>query len=250
MVPTGARTASPTVAPTGARTVSPTGASTRALSLSSTGASNRGRPVSPTGARTVSPTGSSTRGRPVSPTGARTISSPVSPTIVARNVVPIIAPTIALSKYTITNPVKEIDNNIDNDIKNNIIIKKYYNSLITDLLKNKLLSLNEVENINLKIKLNITDISDIIESLEKLIKNKPNYNIENELPDDFFSPLGKHVPNKWVDEYTLLNTNKWTVPMRIPPICVNNNLCTVCPLDSANYTTTKNWNNSIYTSNK
>ena len=140
--------------------------------------------------------------------------------------------------------------NDENILKNNTIIKKYYNSLIDDLLKHKLLTVAEIENINLKLKLNISNISDIIESLEILIKNKPNYNIENELPDDFFSPLGKGVPNNWVDEYTILNTNKWTVPMRIPPICINNNPCTVCPLDSSNYTTTKNWNNARYVLNK
>ena len=136
--------------------------------------------------------------------------------------------------------------NDENIIKNNTIIKKYYNSLIDDLLKHKLLTSVEIENINLKLKLNISNISDIIETLETLIKTKPNYNIENELPDDFFSPLGKNVPNNWVDEYTILNTNKWTVPMRIPPLCINNNPCNVCPLDSSNYTTTKNWNNSRY----
>ena len=58
-------------------------------------------------------------------------------------------------------------------------------------------------------------------------KSDHNY---NELPSDFYVPLGQSKDlSKWDDGYSLLNTNKWQVPMPRPPVCINTSPCKVCP---------------------
>ena len=106
-------------------------------------------------------------------------------------------------------------------------------------------------------------MEEIISSLETIKKEgKPrvrsvdgkikNDNIYNELPSDFYSPLGDKIANEWDNEYTILNTNKWQVPMPRPPVCINTSPCKVCPSDSSSsHVNLKQWDDARYvTSNK
>jgi hypothetical protein len=66
-------------------------------------------------------------------------------------------------------------------------------------------------------------------------------------------PLGTKDLSLWGSEdYSLLNTDKWQVPMPRPPVCINNNPCKVCPTDEPNGgypINLKNWNSSRQVSN-
>ena len=68
----------------------------------------------------------------------------------------------------------------------------------------------------------------------------------NELPEDFLRPIGEGL-GKWMDnEYTILNTDKWRVPMPRPPICISSSKpCEPCPLMTDGYhMNLKEWNNA------
>ena len=69
----------------------------------------------------------------------------------------------------------------------------------------------------------------------------------SELPSSMYKPLGESISN-WdlKDDYVILNTDKWRVPMPKPPVCINNKPCKICP----SYTTglkglsVKEWDHS------
>ena len=73
-----------------------------------------------------------------------------------------------------------------------------------------------------------------INELKKELQTDSKY---NELPLDMYQPIGKDIANKWEtdNEYTILNTNQWQVPMPRPPVCVNTAPCKVCPTDAGGY---------------
>jgi hypothetical protein len=53
-----------------------------------------------------------------------------------------------------------------------------------------------------------------------------------ELPPDMHEPLGTYddtFTNDFDHGYTYLNTDKWSVPMRRPPVCIQEKQCPVCP---------------------
>jgi hypothetical protein len=146
---------------------------------------------------------------------------------------------------------------------NNKIVNKYFESLLNDLADKELLDSNDIENIRIKIRSKLLTMEEIIISLETLKKEgKPKINtidgkikddrIYNELPSDFYSPIGDKIANEWDNEYTILNTNKWQVPMPRPPVCINTTPCSVCPTDSSTTTVNlKQWDDARYvTSNK
>ena len=66
----------------------------------------------------------------------------------------------------------------------------------------------------------------------------------NELPLDFFKPIGDQIANDWSNDYTILNTDKWKVPMQRPPLCINTNPCKVCPNDLNYPVNLKSWDES------
>ena len=121
---------------------------------------------------------------------------------------------------------------------------KYLNFLLNDLLEKNILDNSDVDNINAKLDTNTLTIDDVISNLERLkstAKPKPNKTrvntIENddskynELPDDFYKPLGSKEISLWDNQFSILNTDKWKVPMPRPPVCVNTSPCRVCPND-------------------
>jgi hypothetical protein len=68
----------------------------------------------------------------------------------------------------------------------------------------------------------------------------------NEMPVDMYVPIGNKIANNWStdNEYAILNTNQWQVPIPRPPVCINTEPCKVCPSDGTSYLTLKNWDNA------
>jgi hypothetical protein len=137
---------------------------------------------------------------------------------------------------------------------NSMIASKYYSSLINELNERGVLDVNEIQNIKLKIESKLLSIDEVIASLERLkatSKAKPKSDSKtdhkfDELPSEFYSPMGGDIANKWDNNYTLLDTNRWQVPMPRPPVCINTAPCKVCPTESGYFpvVTTKEWDQS------
>ena len=139
------------------------------------------------------------------------------------------------------------------------IAARYLDTLIIDLSNDGIINKTDVDNIRLKMNSKVLSIDDIIISLEMLknqgnkgnkktiinVKDKNSDADYNELPNEFYKPLGDRISNKWDDDYTLLSTNNWQVPMTRPPVCINTTPCTTCPVaSSGNSTSLKEWDNS------
>ena len=68
----------------------------------------------------------------------------------------------------------------------------------------------------------------------------------SELPPQMYQPLGKAV-SEWDlnNDYAILSTDKWRVPMPRPPVCINNAPCKVCPTNTSGYPlSVKQWDDS------
>jgi hypothetical protein len=140
------------------------------------------------------------------------------------------------------------------------IAARYFESLIVDLNQKGIIDANDIQNIQIKLKSKLLSMEDVIKSLETLKKEGKvrtrmvngkvkNDNVYNELPSDFYTPIGDKIANEWDNEYTILNTNKWQVPMPRPPVCINTSPCKVCPSDSSTYPVNlKEWDDSRYVS--
>jgi hypothetical protein len=126
----------------------------------------------------------------------------------------------------------------------------YYNDLINELTSKGILTSDDVDNLNMKIKTGLFTYDDVLPSLQKMKKigKKVNRNTNtqySELPADFYSPLGDKELNKWDNTYTILDTNKWQVPVARPPVCINTTPCKVCPSDVPSYgTNLGSWDDS------
>ena len=105
-----------------------------------------------------------------------------------------------------------------------------------------------------KVKLNLLTLDEVITSLETLKKTKVetiaiNNSVNNdykynELPSGYFTPIGDKIANEWDNDNSILNTDKWTVPMPRPPVCINNSPCTICPSDTSKGMNLKDWNSA------
>jgi hypothetical protein len=87
-------------------------------------------------------------------------------------------------------------------------------------------------------------ITELRNQLQITSKQKVNNDFRyNELPADMYTPIGDKVANNWStdNEYNILNSNQWQVPMPRPPVCINTEPCKVCPSDGGSYLTLKNW---------
>jgi len=144
--------------------------------------------------------------------------------------------------------------NVSNLDQNTKIAVKYYESLLNELSEKKLLSIEDINNITIKLQTNLLTIEEVINSLEKLKKegklNKKikDDNIYNELDPEMGKPIGSGI-DSWKNDYVILDTDKWTVPMTKPPVCVNTAPCKVCPVESSPYVSLKSWDDSRYVSN-
>ncbi len=138
------------------------------------------------------------------------------------------------------------------------IANKYFESLMNDLADKGILDDGEIDNIQAKLRSKLLSMDEVIARLETLKKEgKSKVRVQDgkvkhdreysELPSDFYTPIGNQVPTDWTSEYTILNTNKWQVPMARPPVCINTQPCKVCPSDSSNYPVNlKQWDDSRY----
>ena len=146
-----------------------------------------------------------------------------------------------------------LKNQLVNNTNNNTG-QKYFDVLLNDLQKLSVLSNTDVQNINNKIKLKLLTLDEAISSLETLKKSnvvsEEKTDLKyNELPSGYFTPIGDKIANEWDMNDSLLNTDKWTVPMPRPPVCINNSPCTVCPSNDSNIVSLKNWDDSRRISN-
>ena len=157
-----------------------------------------------------------------------------------------------INQLLLQNKPKEIVPDLNNNINPSIAFK-YIEVLISDLLIKNIINDDDVNNIKIKLESKIISIQDVIESLEKLkkysetITTKQNLNNDlkyNELPLDFFKPIGDKISNDWSNDYTILNTDKWKVPLQRPPLCINTNPCKVCPNDTNYPVNLKSWDES------
>jgi len=152
----------------------------------------------------------------------------------------------------------QLSSNMVSANPNGKIAAKYFESLLNELNEKGVIDARDIENIQLKMKSKLLSIEEVISSLEMLKKEGKSRTrvtngqvkddkVYNELPSDFYSPLGDKISNEWDNDYTILNTNKWQVPMPRPPVCVNTAPCKVCPTDSSNYPVNlKQWDDSRY----
>ena len=132
--------------------------------------------------------------------------------------------------------------------------EKYFIYLLNDLVSNNILSDIEVQNIKNKVNLKLLTIDEVLTSLENLKSTKisvqpTNDSKYNELPSGYFQPIGDKISNDWDNQEAILNTDRWSVPMPRPPVCINNTPCKVCPTDASDVLSLKNWNNSARFSN-
>lgn len=132
---------------------------------------------------------------------------------------------------------------------------RYMNMLASTLRKKGIIDKTDVANLNAKLESKLLTRGEIIESLEKLVREgKPRTNVAgkkvmnsmkySERPGKSYEPIGKGV-SKWSNEYTILSTDKWTVPMTRPPVCISNTKCKVCPSATDGYPVgLKDWDSS------
>ena len=128
------------------------------------------------------------------------------------------------------------NNNNENQF-DNIIKLKYFQNLLTELFNLHILTNDDINNIRLKIQANISTLDNTILLLENL-KNQKKSKTDlkyNEINPEFNTPIGKDISNNWAQDYSILSTDKWKVPMVIPPVCINTSPCKVCPTDSSSY---------------
>ena len=149
--------------------------------------------------------------------------------------------------------IDELKNQLTNNVTSNTG-EKYFNYLLNELVSNNTLNDSEVQNIKNKIQLKLLTIDEVITSLESLkgtkIKVQPtNDSKYNELPSGYFQPIGDKISNDWDNQDAILNTDRWTVPMPRPPVCITSTPCKVCPSDPINQMNLKDWNNNTKLSN-
>lgn len=132
---------------------------------------------------------------------------------------------------------------------------KYMTLLMKILEENKVLTQTDINNTKLKIQTKLLTVSDVIKSLEELMKANPqiqstldslkNAYEASQLPTEMYHPLGTKELERWDNEFAILNTNKWSVPMPRPPVCINTNPCKVCPTNTSGYPVNlKEWHHS------
>ena len=159
---------------------------------------------------------------------------------------------------------RDMINNLNKE-DHNKISHKYFESLLEELQVKNLIDEKDINNIRIKMQTRLLNLEDIINSLEIIKKqgqskpSKTNINssqytptkingkevIYNELPKEYYMPMGDKIANEWDTTFSLLNTDKWRVPMPKPPVCINTTPCQVCNSDNNSYyTALKYWDDS------
>ena len=152
-----------------------------------------------------------------------------------------------------------------NQSDQNKLSHRYFESLLEELQSKNLLDESDINNIRVKMQTRLLSLEDVVNSLEIVKKQgqpkppKTNVNssqyapdkvdgkevIYNELPKEYYMPMGDKIANEWDTTFSLLNTDKWRVPMPKPPVCINTTPCQVCNSDNNSYSTAlKYWDDS------
>ena len=110
-------------------------------------------------------------------------------------------------KIDLDNKINEITNNVKTTTDN------YIQLLFNTLLKNQLISRNEIDNIKLKLIKTEVDTNTIISYLEDKIK----------LSKTIFTPISNTFLNKSDTKYDFddIFNKKWNVPLPRPPVCIS-----------------------------
>jgi hypothetical protein len=142
------------------------------------------------------------------------------------------------STHMMSDMQQHMEPNIQNEYNNlNNYTMKYLTILIKELYEKKIIDSNDIENIKMKIESKLLNISDIIQSLEKMksMGSSENDLKYNELEKGFTKPIGSNISSGWSNDYSILSTSDWQVPLKRPPVCVTTTPCQVCPTDSSTY---------------
>ena len=104
----------------------------------------------------------------------------------------------------------------------------------------------EIEDMKKQLEAQISELKNQLQiNSQKNITNDFRY---NELPTNMFVPIGDKVANDWAtdNEYNILNSAQWQVPMPRPPVCINTQPCKVCPTEESAYgpLPLKNWDSA------
>lgn len=127
---------------------------------------------------------------------------------------------------------------------------KTYQLLIEMLSAKDVLSKEDIDSLQSKMTSGLLTIDEVISRLEKMklvarnIQEKPNVESnknwwsemnKSELPAAMYLPLGSQINQDFSNEYTILNTEKWTVPMPRPPVCIDSAPKEIMPVGTSGY---------------
>lgn len=135
------------------------------------------------------------------------------------------------------------------------IQKRNIKVLLKELVKNNILDQQDMKEILSYIDSENVSLDRVIKALERLrtstayIDNKKDNRYGDmkydEIPAGKSKAIGDQVPNDWENEYTLLNTDKWTVPMHKPELCIKNSNVNPLPSNEPGYPMAlKEWDSS------
>jgi len=126
---------------------------------------------------------------------------------------------------------------------------KNFTLLVETLIEKGALTDEEYEQMKTKLDSNVLTLDDAISALEKLKRASKNIKKtvsgqkdkwwsdmnKSELPMEMYIPKGEQIDNKWSNEFTILNTDKWTVPMPRPPVCIDSSPKDIMPMGTSGY---------------
>ena len=185
---------------------------------------------------------------------------------------------ISTVKRNLLDKIDDLKDNIKSNNKTETVTeieKRNVKILLKELLSHKILNLEEVDEIYSSAKKGDVNLENLIKVLEKLRdsttkKFKDSGSVSgsvtgsvtgkkssygdmkyDELPIEKRTPLGDQLPpDDWDNQYTLLNTDKWSVPQRKPPLCIASNNMDPLPSNESGYPMLlKEWDNSRVISN-
>ncbi len=157
------------------------------------------------------------------------------------------------TKNTMSNETIDTKNIMSNetiDTKN--IMSNETNNNNEEILKNlNLLKNQNLDNYNNdEIKYIVSKaMNDNNENFKKILDNTSNNNNlkYNQINDNLMKPLGKNsenLSNKWNNnDYTLLNTDKWTLQDSTPYKCKQ--ICDICPSSDSKFASLKNFDDRV-----
>ncbi|ADO67397.1 hypothetical protein crov363 [Cafeteria roenbergensis virus] len=127
---------------------------------------------------------------------------------------------------------------------------KTYQLLLEHLMEKNILSSEDNETLKVKLTTGVLTVDEAINRLEKLklaainIKTPPHIESnknwwsdmnKSELPAAMYLPLGTQIDSNFSNEYAILNTDKWAVPMPRPPVCIDSTPKEVMPVGTYGY---------------